>query len=67
MIVAAKIDRLSSLAELALSWRMKHLPRHHLKRWYGSTPDYSFEDSVAGFGHVDNVSSGKTLNDLDSS
>lgn len=44
MIVAAKLDRLSCLAELALTWRMKHLPRHHLRRWYGSTLDYSVEE-----------------------
>ena len=36
--------RLGCLTELALTWRMKHLPRHHLKRWYVSTLEYSIEE-----------------------
>ena len=36
--------RLECLVELAYTWRMKALPRHHLKRWYKASIDYSMDE-----------------------
>ena len=40
-------DRLECIVELAYTWRMKALPRHHLKRWYKASIDYSMEELEA--------------------